>query len=139
MNTIIYFMIIISLIVLGIVIYKYKKSTQIEGFESNQETVVVDIDLDHNDNLIKPDCTEVYYPRYRGWYRYVWDIKTRPEYNRIYPPYWNTEVKMPHNDTSDIYYEKLAKKGILPDRRLTPFILENKDEIFDQRQQIKFH
>ena len=59
-------------------------------------------------NDICPDKKEIgesYYPRYKPWYRYVADLCTRYEYERIYPPYWNT--KYDPEITSDIYYEKL--------------------------------
>ena len=78
----------------------------------------------------------VYYPRYRPWFRYIHNLKTRAEYERIYPPYWNTHYDP--NITSDIYYEKVVADHIMPLSYKTPYIKKEHNENFDLRQELKF-
>ena len=153
-NTIIAFLIIL-------VIGYYFKDRILEGFQSSylveepSVTKVVEIECDNsfdnkvryaNEIDVKSDeerpCNTyhlsnlVYYPRYRPWFRYIHNLKTRPEYERQYSPYWNTHYDP--NITSDIYYEKVAADHIMPLSYKTPFIKKEHDENFDLRQELKF-
>jgi len=76
----------------------------------------------------------VYYPRYRPWFRHIKDLKTRPEYERTFTPYWNTHYNP--NITSDIYYEKVAADHIMPLSYKTPYIKKEHDDNFYLRQDI---
>ena len=55
---------------------------------------------------------DVYYPRYKFWWSHIMDLKTRPPYNRIFPPFWNTWYDP--NITSDEYYRRVAADNIMP-------------------------
>lgn len=54
-----------------------------------------------------------YYPRYKFWWSHVKDLPTRPPYDRIFPPFWNTDYDP--NITSDEYYKRLQADGIVYD------------------------
>lgn len=52
-----------------------------------------------------------YYPRYKFWWSHVKDLCTRPPYDRIFPPFWNTDYDP--NITSDEYYKRLQANRIV--------------------------
>lgn len=52
-----------------------------------------------------------YYPRYKFWWSHIKDLCTRPPYDRIFPPFWNTDYDP--NITSDEYYKRLQANHIV--------------------------
>ena len=78
-----------------------------------------------------------YYPRYKPWWRYIRNVKTRPEYERIFPPFWNTYHHP--NYTSDEYYEKVVEDNIMPEAKHNPQIKVAHDQNFMLRQAFQFN
>jgi len=85
-----HWLIIVCFILLGM----YSKQQSIEAFGG---TEVIDIQCP-----IKVDCEQ--YPRYKRWWRNIRDVRTRPPYDQIFPPYWN--IHWNPNITSDEYYAR---------------------------------
>ena len=124
------------MLVLSILIFANQSTT--EGFSSqyflNDDENVEVYETVINDNEI---CdTNVYYPQYKGWWSYIMDLKTRPTYNRIFTPFWNTWYDP--NITSDVYYQRVAADNIMPNSRYSNQINAAHKENFALRQQIKF-
>jgi hypothetical protein len=113
---------IIILIIVGIVLLASLYQSKYEGFVSPYVTVpestewvdsVDSIDsLAPNEHVIGNDYVlQSTYPRYKQWYRWIHNIKTRPEYDRIYQPHWN--MSWDPGLTTDMYMQRLASENII--------------------------
>lgn len=106
---------IILLILFGLGYYLWYRTYNTDTIQAGGDHFITDTEATNLKDV--KVCTrpkskkQDYYPRYKFWWSHVKDLCTRPPYDRIFPPFWNTDWNP--NITSDEYYRRLVADGIV--------------------------